>query len=131
MASAVTETLLDRGNVKRVRFSCVANAADGLFDAYTVLTELDGKVCQLVTNPGSPAPASNYDITLTNEAGVDVLQSAGLNRHTSNSEMANVVFSSTSINPVVAAGETLILNISGTTVNSAETVIDLYIKKGG
>jgi len=47
---------------------------------------LAGRVGRFVTNPGATAPSANYDITITDDDGVDILNGAGANRHTSNTE---------------------------------------------
>lgn len=47
-----------------------------------------GKVLALVTDPGATAPTDNYDITITDAEGYDVMQGAGANRDTANTETA-------------------------------------------
>lgn len=47
----------------------------------------NGKITLLTTDPGSPAPDPNYDLTVTDSPdGVDVLAGGGANRHTSTTE---------------------------------------------
>lgn len=47
-----------------------------------------GEVLALVTDPGATAPTDNYDITITDTDGYDVMQGAGANRDTTNMETA-------------------------------------------
>ena len=47
-----------------------------------------GEVLALVTDPGSTAPTDDYDITITDEDSYDVMQGAGANRDTANTETA-------------------------------------------
>jgi len=54
--------------------------------AYTMTDYVAGTLGKLVTNPGTTAPESNYDITITDEDAVDILVGTGANRHTSNTE---------------------------------------------
>ena len=48
----------------------------------------NGRIERLVTNPGAAAPTDNYDVTIEDEDGVDVLGGVGANRDTVNSEQA-------------------------------------------
>lgn len=72
--------------LKRVKFAWTSSsggAADGgTSGAY------NGKCILLTTIPAAAgdAPSANYDITVLDEDGVDVLAGAGINRHTSNTE---------------------------------------------
>ena len=47
-----------------------------------------GEVLALVTDPGATAPTDDYDITITDPDGYDVMQAAGANRDTANTETA-------------------------------------------
>lgn len=46
----------------------------------------DGKIVGLTTDPGSTAPTDNYDVTITDADGHDVLLGAGTDRDTANTE---------------------------------------------
>lgn len=54
--------------------------------AATIPVNMNGIILRVVTDPGSPAPDTNYDLTLVDEAGLDLFLTQGLNRHTSSSE---------------------------------------------
>jgi hypothetical protein len=47
-----------------------------------------GEVLALVTDPGATAPTDNYDLTFPDVEGYDVMQGAGANRDTANTETA-------------------------------------------
>lgn len=104
---------------------------DGTVTSVDLTTRLSGRLVALETNPGSTAPQANYDITITDVDGLDVLQGVGANRHTSNTEMAAIVFSGTSVHPPVASSDVLTLNVSGNNVNGATTRIKLYYEGAG
>lgn len=56
---------------------------------YTYVQKLRGMyLVGLVTNPGAAAPTADYDITLLDKDGADLLGGAGVDRHTSASERA-------------------------------------------
>lgn len=125
MAGTVSVTHEKRGNVRVVRCSCTGDASDGSIPQQTLPT-FGGRLLALETNPGSPAPTSNYDVAINDQHGHDVLQGVGANRHTSSTEKVAVVYSGTAIHPPVAQGDTLTLAVSGNSVASAVTEIDLY-----
>lgn len=102
MAVTVAEGI--HGEVKKITFTWTS-AADGTASGTTTYA-YDGKVELLTTDPGATAPTDDYDVTLTDEAGVDVLAGAGLNRDTANTEQAVA-----SVLGVVASSK-LTLNIS-------------------
>lgn len=117
------------GNVRRIKFTATADAADGSFPA-TALPALQGRLLGLHTNPGAVAPTANYDITLVDGDGLDRLQGVGLNRHTTSSEQVPVVYTGTSVNPPVGFDETLTLTFENNAVNSAVVVGNLYYALG-
>lgn len=53
---------------------------------YTMTDYVAGRVSRFTTNPGATAPESNYDITLTDEDSVDILNGCAANRHATNTE---------------------------------------------
>ena len=89
---------------------------------------ISGLIRALATNPGATAPQANYDITLPDGDAVDILQGVGANRHTSNSERASVVYSGTEVHPEVSKTDTLTLTLTGNNVNSAISVVKIYVE---
>ena len=121
------------GNICKMKFTCTADSTKTAtkYEFTTkVLPKFDGKLKALVTNPGSPAPSANYDITLVDQHGLDRIQGVGANRHTTTTEFANIVISGGIDHPVVAQSDTLTLTIANSTNASAVTVVELYYGRG-
>jgi hypothetical protein len=129
MAGTVTEAVSEQTNIQKITLTCVGDAADGSFPATVIAHKFSGRIIEIVTNPGATAPTANYDIVVNRET-LDVLQGVGANRHTSATEAAPVVFSGTSLHPIIHESDTLTLAVSGNSVNSAIVVIDIYIALG-
>lgn len=104
-------------------------ASNGAFTSTALTQPIDGELIAIETNPaaGAVAPQDDYDITITDAEGLDVLQSCALNRDTANTEMAAIVFG-TYFHPVVSLSDTLTLAISGNNVDSAAVKIKLYYR---
>lgn len=118
MAGSTTVTHQTLGHVRRIIVDFVADAADGSIPD-TTLPVFEGRLGELFTNPGSTAPTANYDITVPDGEGFDKLQGVGANRHTSNSEVAVVVYAGSTIHPLVSRADVLTLHIANNSVNSA------------
>jgi len=122
--SSVVFTQHRIGAVRDIVATVTFDSGDGSFTA-TAIPSFSGELATLRTNPGSTAPTANYDVTLVDADGVDRLQGVGANRHTTNSEEVQVVYSGTAAHPACVFGETLTLTIANNSVNSAGTVIRL------
>lgn len=91
MAGTVTVTeaaSVGYGRIKKIKW---AWTCDGSGNADKVTTKpFYGEVLSLVTIPaaGGSAPSDNYDITITDAEGYDVMQGAAANRDTANQETA-------------------------------------------
>lgn len=125
MAGTVTQVHNKLGHIKTVVFTCTADAGAATFPDTAITGSIDGFLVGLFTNPGATAPTDNYDITLEDSNGIDVLGGAGGNRHTTASQMADPVIG-TYNHPPVSERETYTLKIANNAVNSAITVITLY-----
>lgn len=130
MAGTLTFEHYEIGNVRRIKFTATGDASDGSIPA-TALPPFEGRLIGLHTNPGSPAPTANYDITLIDGDGIDRLQGVGANRSTSTSEQVPIVYSSTSVNPPVSVDETLTLTFANNSQTSAVIVGNIYYQLGG
>ena len=129
MAGTVSEELTcNVAPVNVVTFTCTADSSDGSYPATTVSANIKGRLLQIVTDPQSTAPQDNYDITVTDSVGADLLLGVGANRDTSNTEVA--IVESNGANSVVAETDTLTLTITNNNVNSAGIVIKLYWSEG-
>lgn len=129
MAGTVSEELTcNVAPVNVVTFTCTADSSDGSYPATTVSANIKGRLLQIVTDPQSTAPQDNYDITVTDSVGADLLLGVGANRDTSNTEVA--IVESNGAHSVVAETDTLTLTITNNNVNSAGIVIKLYWSEG-
>lgn len=107
MASSVTITEKTWAPVKRIKFDWTAHT-DGVVTGVATTLAYTGKVVALTTDPDAgTAPTDNYDITITDSDGIDVLLGAGANRDTANVEQV----ASASLGIVV--GSTLTFAASG------------------
>lgn len=78
----------------------------------------------MVTDPGSTAPTDNYDITIEDSDGVDVLGGAGANRDAANTERVMPLYGTTP-HPCPINGK-LTIKIANNAVNGAKGLIKLY-----
>lgn len=118
----------DQGGVRSLVITATASSTDGSFPATKLRSlgingqlDISGVWLAIATNPGSPAPTDNYDITLVDGDGLDRLNGVGANRDTTNSEREPVTGAA-----AFTAGEDLTLTIANNLVNSAVVVITLY-----
>ena len=85
MAGTVTVSEQTHRSVQRIKWSWTSTAGGAADKATT--EAYSGDVLMLATDPGSTAaPTDNYDITITDGNGLDVLAGAGANRDTANTE---------------------------------------------
>lgn len=129
MAGTITLQHFELDHVRKIVATCVADAANGSFPD-TTLPRIEGRILAIETNPGSPAPTDNYDVTVEDQNAVDVLLGVGANRHTTTSQRATVVHTSTSVHPCVAKSDALTLKIAGNSVNSAQAEVTIYYAPG-
>lgn len=136
MAGTCTLTTHNKiGNIRSLVYTCTADAADASYPA-TALPKIEGRITQLSTNPGATPPTNDYDVTLVNQDGYDVLQGLGVNRDGAapggaTTEVVPVVFSGTGTHPCVDEADTLTLTLANNAVNSAVTVVQIYYALGG
>jgi len=118
-SSIVKTSSIDYGQgYSKVTITCTGDSTNGTFTS-TSLPVPVGWITRVETNPGSPAPDSNYDITLTNANGLDMAQGNLANRSATVTQFIETVNWQTD--------GSLTVNISGNTVNSAIIVIEVYI----
>lgn len=130
-AGTCTQSHQTTGNIRKVTIACTADAADATFPATVLTAKFEGRLLVLETDPGATAPTDNYDIAITNAAGVDVLQGVGANRDTATTEQAQIVVSGTSLRPTVDETDVLTLAITNNSTNSAVVTLVLYYALGG
>jgi hypothetical protein len=116
------------GVIRELLTSWVADDTDGSIPTLDVAFGTDVELLELETNPGSTAPTDNYDITAIDPAGGDRIQGVGANRDTANTEIAVIVYSGTSLHPVLKAGTPLTLTLANNIVNDATGTILLRVR---
>lgn len=108
-------------------FTWTADDGDGSVPATASELSFKANVCVVVTNPGATAPTDDYDITLTDEHGIDVMGGQLANRDTTTSESALPKIGSVyGCRPISG---TITLNITNNSVNSATGVVEVFILK--
>lgn len=127
MAGSSTTYVKERvfSNTEVHRFSFVADDSDGSIESKASLDPVHGFITRVVTNPSSPAPTDDYDITLADEDAVDVLGGAGADRDTANSEQLMPLVGAVSVPCRVDSA--LTLAVTGNSVNSAEGEVIVYV----
>lgn len=128
-AGTVTQTLTGQGRyIDLLTYSWTGDASNGSVPATESQWPIDGYIIMVVTNPGSPAPTDNYDITLTDTDGVDTMGGELTDRDTVNSEQAVPKIGSVYGTRWVSGKITL--NITNQSVAGAKGVVKVYIWPG-
>jgi hypothetical protein len=106
-------------------FSWTADVSGGSVPATASELSFEAFVCLVVTDPGTTAPTDNYDITITDADGVDIMGGQLLNRDTANSEHAvPKIGSAYGCRPFQG---TMTVNIINNSVNSATGEVKVWI----
>ena len=84
-------------------------------------TAIDGLVYLVEVDPLSPAPTDNYDLTLTNESGLDVMGGNLANRATATTQRSSPLnYQAQSVK-----GK-LTLNVTGNTQDGAKFIVRIF-----
>ena len=110
--------------IGEVETAWVGSTDDGTVPTLVVTFPYDCELLSIFTDAVLSAQ-DNYDITAVDSNGIDRLQGCGADRDTVNPEEATIVFTSTSIHPVVRGGEALTITLAGNndTSSSGVTII--------
>jgi hypothetical protein len=113
-----------------VTVAWTADAANALIPS--LLLPLQGYLIKAVTNPGTPAPSSNYDIALGDpeDQALDALNGALANRHATLAEQVypmHAGFPATVSSHTIFLSGTYSLAVSNNAVNSAAGRVALYL----
>ncbi len=84
MAGTVVVTEITHASPKKIKFAWTSSgggAADATTDKY-----YSGKLILITTDPGGTALDPDYDLTISDSDGVDLLAGSGADRHTTNTE---------------------------------------------
>ena len=123
MAMSVTITDAESKGITKIKFDWESDVSAGTATG-TTPAPYSGKVLALVTDPGGTAPTDNYDITITDVDGLDVLAGQGANRDTATTEY---VIDSDSTPLGVVADTQLTINVSAAG-NSKLGIAYLYLQ---
>lgn len=110
------------GSIKKIKFAWTCDASGNVSGTLTTGV-YNGAIERLVTDPAAAgsAPTDNYDVTILDEDGTDVLMGAGADRDTANTEQVL----RTSLG--VVANDTLELQIASAG-NAKSGVVWLYLR---
>jgi hypothetical protein len=141
MAAGTVTVTVDRytQDVDVLTFTWTADAADGSVPATASNVNVTGPnnypnknrnyaigcAYMVVTNPGTTAPTADYDITLTDADGVDIMGDTLADRSATLSEQVAPKVGAVYACRVMAGAITL--NITNNSVNSATGTVKVYI----
>ncbi len=113
-------------NVYLLTYTCTADSGDNSYPETDSKVAVDGYVFLVITDPdGTTAPTDQYDITLKDSNGVDIMGGEITNRSDTDSEQAvpkiDAVYGSRWIDGIAT------LAITGNSVASAITVVKIFI----
>lgn len=120
--SSVTFTETRSGSIKKIKAVWVSDDSAGTASGTTEFA-YDGKLELLTTVPAAAgaAPTDNYDVTLTDSDGVNVLAGGGNDRDTANTEQVL----GTSLGAVASSKLTLSIAAAG---NSKGGTVYVYLR---
>lgn len=120
--SCAATSTTTRQNVVVITWTCVGDSSNGTYPATDSNVGVRGWLFAVDTVPGTTNPEDNWDATLTNADGYDLMGGALANRDTANAERAVPVKTAWVDGP-------LTLTISGNSTVSADIVVKAYIYK--
>lgn len=130
MAGTVTVTKTNK-NYPNNRYewliSWVGDSSTGSVPA-TAIGRVDGYIVRVVTNPGAVAPTANYDITITDSDGADVLGAMCENRSATLSEQITPLVGA-AYTPVLILNDVLTFNLANNSVASATGQVRIYVQE--
>jgi hypothetical protein len=120
-------SLQDKDKSEIHTFEIIADAADGSIASKASDKSIHGWITKVITDPGATAPTADYDLTLSDPDGVDVMGGELNDRSATVSEQAMPLVGS-AYGPVRVDG---ILTLSGSnnSVNSAEVTVKVHVSK--
>ena len=142
MAGSTSTSVSYSGRGWAVEISWTADATDGSVPDTEIIAAMksamvtyghpeavSGWVERVVTSPGTPAPTDDYDITLEDPEGVDVLGGAGSNRDTATSEQVLPLVDGVPAPAYLASPSSLTLKLSGNSVASAQGKVVIHVSR--
>lgn len=107
-------------------WTCTADSATAAFTTTTSTYNLYGYITRVVTNPGATAPTANYDLTITDSDGIDLVGGALMNRSATASEEVVAKWSDQGVFGGKKVHGPIILTFTNNAVNSAIVVVTVY-----
>ena len=120
--SCTATTTGTRQNVIVVTWTCVGDASNGSYPATASSVGVRGWLYAADTIPGTTQPTDNWDATITDANGYDLMTGALANRDTANAERAVPTKTAWVDGPIT-------LTITNNSVNSANIVVKAYVYK--
>ncbi len=117
-----SDTALGNTGMRVFQVSYVSSSAGGGLFTVSTLKDLTGWIVIVETDPGATTPTDDYDITLINSNGRDVMGGALANRDETNTEAVLPSISSTST-PVFNDGPLIITVTAIGNASTAEILI--------
>lgn len=114
-------------NTQSLIFSWTGDSTNGSVPATACNRAIDGYIILVITNPGSTSPTPDYDITLTDDDGVDVMGGQLMNRDASNTEQ--VIPKTGNIIQKRWVSGYITLNLSNNSVASATGTVEIFIQR--
>jgi len=100
----------------------------GSASAEATTAAINGIVIMVETDPGATAPLDNYDLTITDALGADIMGGALANRDTANTERAYPLSSTTIVEAPVSSILTFNCAAGSNTTKNATVRILVYTK---
>lgn len=124
MAGTVTYTEENLGHIKKIKAAWTASNPGGAVSGSATTEVYTGEVVQIVTVPGTVGdqPTDQYDVTVLDDDGIDVISGAGGNRSNASTEQIQGL---TSLGFV--AGDHLAVTIANAG-NAKKGTVYLYIR---
>lgn len=128
-AHTLTSSRQPGGGTKigKILTAIVGDNANGTVPTLSVEFPRDAELLDIETNPGTTGPSVDWDITLVDADGADRLFSSGLNRHTSNTLVSPIVYTGSTVHPVIEAGAYTLTVANTSVVNATATIAIRYI----
>ncbi|MDH5664753.1 MAG: hypothetical protein OEY10_00445 [Nitrosopumilus sp.] len=109
--------------VKVIYIDWVSDDTTGAVSGST--KRINGRIVKVVTDPSATAPTALYDITITDDEGIDVIQGLGANRSATVTEEVSVVYTGTSNN--VYVNDILTINVTNAGNSKQGQIIIYYV----
>jgi hypothetical protein len=119
-SAVITEII--HTHVKKVKWAWTSDASGNVSGGAGLTTKIyTGKIIGLATDPGATAPTDNYDVSILDADGIDVLFGGGIDRDTANNEYVQ----GSSLGAVVESTLELVIANAG---NAKQGTVYLFIQ---